>query len=129
MQFSFNNCMYQQTGGIVMGSLLGAALAYIFVGFQEARLFKITNLPQFYKRYGDNTFVIFPLGRKVDLFSTLSTNNILRWHSPVNLSITTAYLSSTSQILAGRCRSIVNQRLLNWTLGAARLPLQEEKSI
>ena len=49
MQFSFNNTMYQQTG---------AALANIIVGFQEAWLFKITNLSLFYIQYVDDTFVL-----------------------------------------------------------------------
>ena len=48
MQFSLDNTMYQQIDGISMGSLLGAVLAKIFVEFQEARLFKITNLPLFF---------------------------------------------------------------------------------
>ena len=53
--------MYQQTDGFNIGSSLEAALANIFVMFQEAKLFKITNLPQVYKRYVDDTFVIFSL--------------------------------------------------------------------
>ena len=51
--------MYQQTDGISIKSLLRAALANIFVGFQEAKLFKITNLPLFYKWYIDDTFMVF----------------------------------------------------------------------
>ena len=59
--FRFNNTMYQQVIGISIVSLLGTALANIFVGFQEARLFEITNMPLSYKRYVEDTFVIFSL--------------------------------------------------------------------
>ena len=43
-----------------MGSPLGAAMANIFVGFQEELLFNSNiQLPLFYKRYVDDTFAIF----------------------------------------------------------------------
>ena len=41
------------------GSLLEAALANIFIEFQEARLLEIPNLPQLYDWYADDTFVFF----------------------------------------------------------------------
>ena len=59
VQFRFNNTKHWQIDGIAMGSQLGAALANIFVGFQEARLFETTNKPLFYKQYVDDTFVVF----------------------------------------------------------------------
>ena len=40
VEFRFNNVMYRQTDGVVMGSHLGAVLANIFVGYYEAKLFK-----------------------------------------------------------------------------------------
>ena len=55
VQFSFNTTMYQQSDEISMGTPLGAALTNIFAGFQEARLFKVSNLPL----YVDDAFVIF----------------------------------------------------------------------
>ena len=66
--FSFNNTMYQQIDKISMECLIGAALANIFVGFQEARLFEITIMPLFYKRYIDDTFVIFSSRSESRLF-------------------------------------------------------------
>ena len=42
-----------------MGSPLGPALANIFVGFHESRLFDNTVKPDVYFRYVDDTFVIF----------------------------------------------------------------------
>ena len=39
VEFSFNNEMYQQKDGFAMVSPLGPALANIFVGFHEERLF------------------------------------------------------------------------------------------
>ena len=39
VEFSFNDIMYKQTDGVAMGSPLGPALANIFVGFYEEKLF------------------------------------------------------------------------------------------
>ena len=43
----------------VCGAPFRAALANIFVRFWEGRLFEITSMPIFYKRYVDDTFVTF----------------------------------------------------------------------
>ena len=50
IQFNFNDTMYQQINGVAMGSPLGAVTAYIFVGFQAEKLFRVTNKP-LYVRY------------------------------------------------------------------------------
>ena len=42
VEFSFNNTMYKQTDEIAMGSPLGPALANIFVGYYEKKLFSQT---------------------------------------------------------------------------------------
>ena len=42
-----------------MGSPLGPALANIFVGYQEAKLFNIAKRPLVYFRYVDDTFAVF----------------------------------------------------------------------
>ena len=57
--FSFNNKMYKQIDGVVMGSPLGPALANIFVGYQEEKLFIDNNQPLIYFRYVDDTFAMF----------------------------------------------------------------------
>ena len=59
VKFSVNNNMHQQIGSVTMGSLLGPALANIFVGYQEAKLFNITKKPSLYFWYVDDTLVIF----------------------------------------------------------------------
>ena len=48
VEFSFNNEMYQQKDGVAMGSPLGPALANIFVGFYEERLFDCDQKPGVY---------------------------------------------------------------------------------
>ena len=58
-EFSFNNQMYKQLDGVAMGSPLGPALANIFVGFHESRLFNNTVKPCVYFRFVDDTFAIF----------------------------------------------------------------------
>ena len=51
VEFSFNNNMYRQIDGVAMGSPLGPALANIFVGHQEQKLFNVVNRPLAYFRY------------------------------------------------------------------------------
>ena len=59
VEFSFNNNMYRQMDGVAMGSPLGPALANIFVGYQEEKLFNLANRPLAYFRYVDDTFALF----------------------------------------------------------------------
>ena len=59
VEFSFNNKIYKQIDGVAMGSLLGPALANIFVGYQEEKLFIDNNQPLIYFRYVDDTFAMF----------------------------------------------------------------------
>ena len=59
VEFSFNNQVYKQLDEVTMTSRLGPALANIFVGFHESRLFNTTVKPGVYFRYVDDTFVIF----------------------------------------------------------------------
>ena len=58
VKFSFNNNMHGQIDGVAMGSPLGLALANIFVGYQEAKLFNIAKRPLVYFRYVDDTFAV-----------------------------------------------------------------------
>ena len=59
IEFSFKNKMYKQIDGFAMGSALGQALANIFVGYQEEKLFIDNNEPLIYLRYVDDTFAMF----------------------------------------------------------------------
>ena len=59
VEFSFNDILYKQTEGVAMGSPLGPALANIFVGFYEEKLFSQISKPSTYFRYVDDTFAIF----------------------------------------------------------------------
>ena len=68
--FSFNNIMYKQTDGVAMGSPLDPALANIFVGYYEEKLFSQTQKPSTYFRYVDDTFAIFDHEAKADEFLT-----------------------------------------------------------
>ena len=59
VKFSFNNNMHRQIDGVAMGSPFGPALANIFVGYQEAKLFNIAKRPLVYFWYVDDTFAVF----------------------------------------------------------------------
>ena len=51
--------MYKQIDGVATSSLFGPALANIFVGYQEEKLFIDYNQPLIYFRYVDDTFSMF----------------------------------------------------------------------
>ena len=70
IEFSFDNITYKQTDGVAMGSPLGPALANIFVGYYEEKLFSQTQNPLTYFRYVDNTFSIFDHEAEADEFLT-----------------------------------------------------------
>ena len=68
VEFSFNDIMHRQIDGVAMGSPLGPALANIFVGHYESKLFQTTSKPEMYYRYMDDTFIVFSNEDECDLF-------------------------------------------------------------
>ena len=70
VKFSFNNAMYKQTDGVAMGSPNGPALANIFVGYYEEKLFSQTQKLPTYLRYVDDTLAIFDHEAEADVFLT-----------------------------------------------------------
>ena len=55
VEFSFNDIMHHQIDGVALGSPLEPALANIFVGYYEPKLFQTTSIPEMYYRYMDVT--------------------------------------------------------------------------
>ena len=66
--FSFNDIMHYQIDEVAMGSPLGPALANIFIGYYESKLFQTTSKPVMYYRYMDDAFVVFSNEDECDLF-------------------------------------------------------------
>ena len=54
VESSFNKTIYRQTDGVAMGLPLGLALANIFAGYYEKKLFSQTQKPPTYFRYVDD---------------------------------------------------------------------------
>ena len=68
--------MYWHIHGVSIGSLLGPALANVFMGFHVKRLLSIQNNPPVYFRYVDDTLYLFNSDVDEDLFFYLP-----RWYS------------------------------------------------
>ena len=75
--FLFNNCLYNQIDGISMGSSLGPVYANAFMCFKESEwlencpaVFK----PTYYRRYVDDTFLVFREKQHVNLFLNYLNN-------------------------------------------------------
>ena len=68
VEFSFNDIMHRQINRVAMGSPLGPALANIFVGYYESKLFQTTSKPEMYYRYTNDTFAVFSNEDECDLF-------------------------------------------------------------
>ena len=68
VEFSFDNTIYRQIDGVAMGSPLGPALANIFVGYYEEKLFSEISKPAVYFRYVDDAVIIFQYEKKSEKF-------------------------------------------------------------
>ena len=69
--FIFNEAMYKQIDGVAMGSPLGPTLAMAFMCFMEGKWLSdcpVDFKPLFYRRYVDDTFLIFKSPTHVKLF-------------------------------------------------------------
>ena len=90
VEFNFNDTMYQQTGGVLMGSPLVPALANIFVGYQEAKLFLNIKKPLIYY-YIDDTFVVFEneddCKKFLSLLNSLHSSLCFRFKKELNSSL------------------------------------------
>ena len=58
--FQFDGALYEQTEGVAMGSPLGPLLANVFMCSIEGSLKSQGKLPDFYRRYVDDTLVKMP---------------------------------------------------------------------
>ena len=68
VEFVFGDTLYKQIEGVAMGSQLGPSLANIFLGFHEEKLFAVVQPPLYYRRYVDDTFVLFASNKESALF-------------------------------------------------------------
>ena len=71
--FQFEGNLYEQVDGVAMGSPLGPLMANAFMCSIEERLQDQGKMPDFYKRYVDDTFSIMPNVETAEAF--LSTLN------------------------------------------------------
>ena len=58
--FQFNGDLYEQIDGVAMGSPLGPLMANTFMCSIEEKLAHENKLPNFYRRYVDDTFALVP---------------------------------------------------------------------
>ena len=58
--FQFNGRLYEQTDEVAMGSSLGPLLANLFMSSLEEKLELEGKLPDYYRRYVDDTLTIMP---------------------------------------------------------------------
>ena len=79
VESSFNKTIYRQTDGVAMGLPLGLALANIFAGYYEKKLFSQTQKPPTYFRYVDDTLAIF--------YHEAEANEFLIKHNCLHLSL------------------------------------------
>ena len=89
--------MYKQLYGVAKGSPLGPALANIFVGFHESRLFNNTIKPGIYFRYVDDTSVILGSKLECDRFHV----NLNQLYPDLNFTVDERQKNSLSRCFRG----------------------------
>ena len=73
--FIFNSIYYKQLDGLAMGSPLSTTLANIFLCYQERMWIDecpVSFKPHFYRRYMDDTFIVFDNSDQADNFFNIS---------------------------------------------------------
>ena len=88
--FQFNGDLYKQIDGVAMGSPLGPLTVNTFMCSIEEKLARENKLPDFYRRYVDNTFALVPdLAAATDFFSFQNDA-----HSAIQFTMEAAILST-----------------------------------
>jgi hypothetical protein len=63
--FSFRNCFYEQIEGVAMGSPLSPVVANLYMeNFEKQAIDSYPLKPKMWKRYVDDTYVVWPHGRE-----------------------------------------------------------------
>ena len=71
--FQFNGVLYEQTDGVAIESPLGPLLANVFMSSLEEKLELEGKLPDYYRRYVDDTLTIMPnIPTATDFLNTLN---------------------------------------------------------
>jgi len=71
--FQFNGALYEQTDGVAMGSSLRPLLANVFMSSLEEKLELEGKLPDYYRRYVDDTLTVTPnITTATDFLNTLN---------------------------------------------------------
>ena len=71
--FQFNGVLYEQTDGVAIESPLGPLLANVFMSSLEENLELEGKLPDYYRRYVDDTLTIMPnIPTATDFLNTLN---------------------------------------------------------
>jgi len=92
--FCFDDCLYTQTDGVAMGSPLGPSYANAFLCHHEQDWLEQCPLefkPLHYRRYIDDTFLLFKHPSHVNLFLDYLIPNIPASNLPVKYKRTTNY--------------------------------------
>ena len=94
--FVFNNKYYQQIDGVAMGSPLGPTLANVFLSYHETQWLAdcpISIKPTLYKRYVDDTLLLFKNHNQIPQFLAYLNNKHLNIKFTHEIEETTSYLS------------------------------------